>query len=894
MAYLNNKKRILSSKHLSLAICSLLLLTSFAITSVTSIEPEDLITESESYTFTFIEPSFQALTADESEYTNIQLSGCLGISKKAGDPLLPVKFIKLLLPAMKTVSNINVIGTPIEIDLGSTDLKSSPIIPYQNPVHFGASHGEFIINSKIYSSDNVYPSKIYDDYRIGYCRGYPILDIALKPVQYNPVQGKIYLYPEITIHVEYEDVNEVNQFYRNNQNDKEWVKTLVYNPKETESYPQNIPIFGYEGGLCDPKDDFDYVIITTEENSLDYWDTTQQTPYNWESLMQKHKDDDGLSCTLVTIADIYDCNDYSNNPPFNDPPAYIREFCKDAYLDWNTTYILIGGDDDGYGFDGIPARHMDTTYEGEIDADIYWSNLDNNFNDDEDGDWGEEGDEGFDLYAEIFIGRVTCDEPQDVSNWLTKCFFYADSGDPDYLENAAFYGGNTGWQSEGDDFMDFSAVKGTDDWLGPDPHHDGPWPTWLGFLFGFETWNQFNPGVQYNMSVMWTAEPPNPGWKGGSESQAVNGLKDAINNDHVAFISGIAHANADMSLDVGKTSWERDYTNTKPFFIHDYGCHCGDIDASDDGVLHSMLFHSDTELAFGCVYNTCYGWGNLYCTNSSSALQTKLFWDYFLDVANNSGDSENWQFGKAHAWSKDVMAPTINWDPQYGTWRAILQGCLLFGDPAQRFKTINKIPDPPKEPSGPTEGETNIEYSFSSSTTDPEGEQIYYMFDWGDGTTSEWIGPFESGETGEATHAWTKKGHFEVKVKAKDIKGGVGKWSDPLSIHILQEATMNIELIRGGLLKVNAGIKNVGEVESTPVQWTINLEGGTIIMGKESSGEIPSITPGESVTIKSGNIIGFGKTTVTITAEIPEGIDTRVQHGNMLLFFIYVNPGETL
>jgi hypothetical protein len=64
-------------------------------------------------------------------------------------------------------------------------------------------------------------------------------------------------------------------------------------------------------------------------------------------------------------------------------------------------------------------------------------------------------------------------------------------------------------------------------------------------------------------------------------------------------------------------------------------------------------------------------------------------------------------------------------------------------------------------------------------------------------------------------------------------------------------------------------------------------------MGKESSGEITSISPGESVTIKSGNIIGFGKTTVTITTEIPEGIDTRVQNGQMLLFFIYVNPGDT-
>ena len=40
---------------------------------------------------------------------------------------------------------------------------------------------------------------------------------------------------------------------------------------------------------------------------------------------------------------------------------------------------------------------------------------------------------GFDLYAELFVGRITCDVPQDVSNWLTKSFYYADSAEWDYL-----------------------------------------------------------------------------------------------------------------------------------------------------------------------------------------------------------------------------------------------------------------------------------------------------------------------------------------------------------------------------------------------------------------------------------------------------------------------------
>ena len=95
------------------------------------------------------------------------------------------------------------------------------------------------------------------------------------------------------------------------------------------------------------------------------------------------------------------------------------------------------------------------------------------------------------------------------------------------------------------------------------------------------------------------------------------------------------------------------------------------MDAADDGVLHSMLFHSDTELAFAVVFNTCYGWGNFDTTNSSSAFQTKEFWSYFLDMDNKSVDFSNWQLGKGHAFSKDRMAPTINWDYSTGTWRMV-------------------------------------------------------------------------------------------------------------------------------------------------------------------------------------------------------------------------------
>jgi hypothetical protein len=345
-----------------------------------------------------------------------------------------------------------------------------------------------------------------------------------------------------------------------------------------------------------------------------------------------------------------------------------------------------------------------------------------------------------------------------------------------------------------------------------------------------------------------------------------------------------------MSLDVGSSSWESQYHNTKPFFLHDYGCHCGDMDAADDGVLHSMLFHSDTELAFGVVYNTGYGWGNLYCTNSSSALQAKLFWDYFLDVANNSQSTVNWQLGKAHAWTKDIMAPTINWDPYYDTWRAIIQSCLLFADPAQQLKPPNAAPDIPNTPDGPSEGVSGYEYSFTTSANEPEGEDVFYKFDWGNGIQSDWYGPFAPGEICEGFYTWEDPGEFEIKVKAQDINGGESQWSEPHAITILQAPIIDIRPMKSGV-KVNGLIRNNGAVEATNVNWKITLEGGFILTGTETTGTLTSIPAGDEATITSSLIIGLGATRIVVEASVPDSSDTREHSAKIFLFYVHVVPG---
>ena len=94
----------------------------------------------------------------------------------------------------------------------------------------------------------------------------------------------------------------------------------------------------------------------------------------------------------------------------------------------------------------------------------------------------------------------------------------------------------------------------------------------------------------------------------------------------------------------------------------------------------------------------------------------------------------------------------------------------------------NQRPDKPDPPSGPDSGKPGTEYTYSSSTSDSDGDQVFYLWDWGDGNFSEWFGPYDPDDTCEASYAWEVKGDYEVKVMAKDVNSGESEWSEPLSV----------------------------------------------------------------------------------------------------------------
>ncbi|HIG99410.1 MAG TPA: hypothetical protein HA258_02405 [Thermoplasmata archaeon] len=178
----------------------------------------------------------------------------------------------------------------------------------------------------------------------------------------------------------------------------------------------------------------------------------------------------------------------------------------------------------------------------------------------------------------------------------------------------------------------------------------------------------------------------------------------------------------------------------------------------------------------------------------------------------------------------------------------------------------NQPPGNPTQPDGPTAGGTNIDYTYTTLTTDPESQQVYYQWSWGD-IIGPWLGPFNSGATAQATHRWNASGDYLVIVKAKDTEGVESGWSDSITVHIEDAPHLEIGEITGGFGSITTKIQNTGAGDAVNVSWSISLQGGLVLLGRQTTGTIMKIIPGLSPKIQTSFLFGLGKVTIAVTAD---------------------------
>jgi len=160
------------------------------------------------------------------------------------------------------------------------------------------------------------------------------------------------------------------------------------------------------------------------------------------------------------------------------------------------------------------------------------------------------------------------------------------------------------------------------------------------------------------------------------------------------------------------------------------------------------------------VTDNFYGWG---ANNSSESYPDGCMW-YSID------EGDTWS-------NKSVSSKPSSFKTHYN-----LQTQPIFRENDSWdmcFRTYGFDNLPPDEPviSGPNTGKPNTEYEFSFNTTDPEGDAVMYIIDWGDNNT-EWTEYGDSGVEILLKHTWISKGSFTIKAHAIDIHDAESDWAE--------------------------------------------------------------------------------------------------------------------
>ena len=479
-------------------------------------------------------------------YQQINFDGCMQTAV-AGNPSLPYQMVSLVLPQGAEAESIEVELSDFQEIEGSMSL-----FPYQ-PSRTMNDRGQkdLVINEAVYASKSVYPAENHGVVTTQYKNGYGFAFTSFTPVQYIPSEGKVMYAKTATVRVNTKASKaDHSANLWGTQEIKNTVKRLAQNPEMVESYQTR----GREVTA------YDVLIITGSEFVSGYAEYCEY--YN--SI--------GMRNQIVTTDDIYATMTGVDNQ------EKIRNYIIQEYQNNGIMMVVLGGDVNIVPYRGFFCQVQSSSlYESnDIPADLYYNGLDGTWNDNNDGRWGEPGED--DLMPEIGVSRMSFKTATELQNMIHKTLSYQQNpvlGEfhKVILAGEHLYDNPT---SNGSDYLEL--LIGT--------HDDNGYTT-----VGYPT--------DYNFTKLYEELGT---WSGSALKQAINAGTSYVHHDGHAnsgYVAGwYGVSNSDFS---GANGVDHNYT-----FFHSQGCDCGAFD--ENCILEKMV--TIENFAVAVIGNSRYGWFN--------------------------------------------------------------------------------------------------------------------------------------------------------------------------------------------------------------------------------------------------------------------------------------------
>lgn len=144
--------------------------------------------------------------------------------------------------------------------------------------------------------------------------------------------------------------------------------------------------------------------------------------------------------------------------------------------------------------------------------------------------------------------------------------------------------------------------------------------------------------------------------------------------------------------------------------------------------------------------------------------------------------SYHWDFGDGNTTTGIVVSHAYSQQGIYPVTLTVIDNQGNTGED-KTWVYIELSNTPPDKPNliGRSKGRNGTSYRYTFTSSDPEGDDVFYYLVWGDtyweGWWDGWIGPYASGEKVSLENKWEEEGNYTLRVKAKDIYGAKSDWA---------------------------------------------------------------------------------------------------------------------
>ncbi|MCD4651347.1 MAG: gingipain R, partial [Candidatus Cloacimonetes bacterium] len=527
-----------------------------------------------------------------------------------GQPAMPYLPHRILIPQGERVTAVDIVmNNPVIFNH-----RSVPHALLQQPI---SSHDNIVTerDEKIYKTDAQFPPYKFRDLGTQRMNGHDIHLLNSYPYRYNPVKNTMVWFRSVRVIITTTSDESILRDEQKNLNTskktRDKLRRLVDNPEVIDTYTSS--------NSATTRNPHTFLVITSQSKAS-FFDNF----IIWKNAQ-------GIETGIALTNDIY------ANFSGTDNAAKVRNYIIDTYQNnassaYPLEYVLLGGDDEI-----VPERGLWGQVGGTIDngipSDMYYSNLDGDFNANNNFVYGET-DDNPDMLPEIAIGRIPAESELEFNRFFDKNYFYVDNNT--FTNDQIWFIGenlNNNPLTWGGDYKD--------DIL------------------------QYLP-AGFKVDTLYDRE----------DTFGSMAVQTAI-NDGLAIINHMGHSNENMVF--GLTAGNIGSLNNTQFGLaYSQGCYPAafDQDTSEDGesIAENLVKATGGLLAF--VGNTRYGWYAPGSINGASQYFDREYFNALWQPATRKiGDSNNEQ-----------KIQLVNQALTYGVMRWCYYELIVFGDPTLEIK----------------------------------------------------------------------------------------------------------------------------------------------------------------------------------------------------------------